>query len=271
MKRVAFLFLSFCCGACAAYATERPGSFMPGYETAEVRCLDKKDGKQRSTMSYELKRQARDAGIHYVLVTEGTGDWHTFRNVTFSGTTAMEERNGYLYPEETRFLVKERSGDPVISYHIDFDYDAQRIYWTSQGPDGKVIKQATYPLKGITTDPASMFHFLRPFAAKASEGAYESFYLLTFEPALYRVLIRQVPFQKDEARFEATQCMKLKFTADMGIVDNVLDRYVLHTYMWFEAAPPYDWLQYEGMETGMHSANVIAFVTHRTSREQEKP
>jgi hypothetical protein len=52
----------------------------------------------------------------------------------------------------------------------------------------------------------------------------------------------------------------------MGIMDEILDRYVPATYLWYEAGTDHDWLQYEGFETGFGSTGVVARLTRQKKK-----
>ncbi len=54
--------------------------------------------------------------------------------------------------------------------------------------------------------------------------------------------------------------MKIRLIADFGILDEAFDRIVPPSFIWYEDRPPFDWLQYQGLETGLQSPDIIGSI-----------
>ena len=103
-----------------------------------------------------------------------------------------------------------------------------------------------------------MAFFLKAYVKHRDEPGYKNFYLLTNEPKLYKVNFKLVATETLDLPIGKKRALKIKTTGDMGIVDDILDKYVPHTYFWYEDSPDLQWLQYQGLETSIDSAYVIA-------------
>jgi hypothetical protein len=134
--------------------------------------------------------------------------------------------------------------------------------------NGTTTKTAKFPIKGKTTDDVTLIYFLRAYVANRDDPDYKSYYLLTNEPKLYKCNIRVMGEEICQLPIGEKAAVKLKLTGDMGIIDDILDRFVPHTYVWYEPDPPYTWLQYQGLETSVSSTNVIISLSEYSSEPE---
>ncbi len=239
--------------------------FMRAFERGEIFYYDIKTSQERSRINYTLERIPEKDKMLYKLNIDGNGSYGNLQNITWRQESLMEEKNGMLFILYTAYKANNKKGSTVASYEKIFNYKNKKIYWRSKNPDGSVHKEIVFPLKGKTTDDISMIYFLKAFAARHNEAGFQEFYLITNEPRMYKTKIKFLGEEKLPLPSAEKKAIKLKLTGDVGIIDDILDRYIPHTYIWYEAEQPFDWLQYEGFETNMRSAYVRAYIVKRES------
>ncbi len=235
-------------------------------ETDSVIFIDKKTKEKRSELTYTLKKTLSPGEAAFDFYRTGKGKCDKYQDITWETTARLKEKEGFLYLLNSSCVAKDPRGNIILRYEKQFDYDNRLITWRQLDADGKIEKEARYPIKGKTTDDVTLVYFLRTYVANRNTPGYQTYYFLSNEPKLYKVNIRVLGNETLDLPIGTKKAIKLKLTGDMGIVDDILDKYVPHTYVWYEDAPPHEWLQYEGLETSMQSANVIAYVRERSRK-----
>ena len=230
-------------------------------ETDKVVFIDKKTQEKRSELTYRFERTESQV---FELYRSGRGKCDKYQNITWDTTAQLQEKEGFLYLLNSSCTAKDSQGTTIMRYDKEFDYDKKRITWRQRDAAGNIRKEARFPIKGRTTDDVTLMYFLKTYVANRAAPGYQTYYFLSNEPKLYKVNIKVIGTETINLPVGIKKAIKLKLTGDMGIIDDILDKYVPHTYVWYEDVPPYDWLQYEGLETSMQSANVIAYVTERS-------
>jgi len=129
---------------------------------------------------------------------------------------------------------------------------------------GNILDEEIFEIKGPVCDDITMFCFLKSYAANRDKEKFKNFYLLTNEPKLYKVDIKNRGTEDLKLPIGTVKAIKLQLMADLGPVTEIAAKIVPPTYFWYKNQYPYDWLQYEGKESGLKSANVVAYLTHRS-------
>lgn len=205
--------------------------------------------------SKELKQ---DQKTIYHVTQVNHGDYDKYQNVSWiieSFSERMPDES--LRPLRTLCTVMGQDGKTVSHQENHFDYEDNIIRVILK--DSVATKNYTYPIKGKTADYATLKKFLQSYIGHLDEPNYKNFYLLTSEPKLYKVNIKLVAKETLKSPFGELPALKLRLIADMSILDDVFDRYVPATYIWYEEQPPHRWLKYQGMETGYRSAVITAY------------
>ena len=265
MKIPVYLFILSTLCVKSVLAADFSPTYLPSSEKGAVIYFDKKTLEKRADLEFSLNQISKDKHPHYELIRNGSGDCDKYEEITWTNKAEMKEVDGYLYTLYSTCSAKDKNGATIVTYKKVFDYDNNEILWSATDKDGKTIKTATFPIKGKTTDDVTLIYFLRTYAANRDDPNYKSYYLLTNEPKLYKCNIRMMGYETCKLPIGEKNAVKLKLTGDMGIVDDILDRFVPHTYVWYEPDPPYNWLQYQGLETSISSTNVIISLAEYSS------
>ena len=261
MKILVYVYIFMALSTFTAFADDFSPAFMPNFEQGSIQYLDKKTSRKRADLKFSLKKISEGETPTYELLRNGSGDCDKYKKITWTNQAEMKEMDGFLYTQYSICGAKDKNGQPIITYKKVFDYEKKKIYWSALDSNGQVIKKATFPIKGKTTDDVTLIYFLKTYVANRNNDDYKVYYMLTNEPRLYKCKIRVMGEEMLELPLGNKKAIKLKLTGDMGIIDDILDKYVPHTYVWYEPEPPYHWLQYEGLETSISSANVIISLT----------
>ncbi|MFA5388537.1 MAG: hypothetical protein WC312_02145 [Candidatus Omnitrophota bacterium] len=238
-------------------AAEISRAFMPEHENGEVIYFDKKTSERRSASSFFTERILRDNRVIYKYTANGKGDYDEYEDVTFDMEAEMEERDGFLYPIYSSNSIKDKNGDLIVKHEKTFDYSGRRIQYIILDTGGDIIKKAVFPIKGKTVDGPTLIHFLKTFAAHRNEKEYRAFYLISDRAHLYRVNVRDMGVETLELAGGKIEAIKLRLIPDLGLLTGIAKSMVPPTFIWFTAQEPYDWLQYEGLETDIGSTHVL--------------
>ena len=236
---------------------------MPAFEKGESAYVDKITRAPRSQLNYSIKRTREGTSTVYHLNCFGKGDWDKFTNVSCSAYAKLEERDGCLYPTYTSLIIQDAQGNEVVTYEKIFDYQGKNILWQEIDGKGRSVRSASFPLKGRTVDDITLSYFLRVYAAHRDQPAFNDYYFLTNEPRLFHINIKLKGEEELSLPAGKEAAAKLKLVTDIGFTEKVMDRLFPASYIWYEAQPPYGWLQYEGLETRLGSAEVTSFLTKR--------
>lgn len=256
IKKILIIYLL--CAPFQASAEEISKAFMREYENGGAIYIDKKASLQRSTLTFSTKRILQDGRVTYKYTAHGEGDYDEYKNVIRDIEASVEEKDGLLCPIYSIDSFKDKDSRAIVRHEKHFDYDKQKIYYTILGPEGKIIKNITFPMKGITVDSATLADFLKTFAAHHNEKSYKSFYLISDKAELYRINVRDLGIETLDLPEEKIKTIKLRLIPSLGLLTGIANSLVPPTFVWYSEQEPYDWIQYEGLETGIGSAHIIA-------------
>ncbi len=242
----------------AVSADETSPAFMPDREEKEVVYVDKKTGKERSRLSISLRKISREDQIIYQISSRGKGDYDKYKGITWETTSEMEEKQNLLYPLQSITVIKETSGQVDVTHKRRFDYNRKKIFCSLSDIDGNIIEEKTLPLKGLTADSTTMTYVLKTYIAHRDEEKCRDFYLLSDKGKLYRVTIKEIGTETLNLSSGKVECIKLRLIPNLGILTGVIGSLIPPTFVWYIDEPPYEWLQYQGLETGIGSTHIRA-------------
>ncbi len=244
----------------SAYSEEISETFMEEYRNREGVYVYKETLQPRSTFSSSIKIFSRDGKVFYKFAEQGKGDYDRYKDVTWEIVAEIEEKAGFLQTVYSMRIIRDRVGDVIVKYEKNFDYDKRKIYYTAVDGRGNIVKKATFPIKGKTTDNETLVYFLKTFVAHRNDKKYKSFYLISSEPRLYRVNIQTIGSEVLELPLGKMKAIKLRLIPDLGLLTNFSGALIPPTFIWYREESPHIWLQYEGLETGLGSSHIVAYI-----------
>ncbi|MCX5687410.1 MAG: hypothetical protein NTV71_02010 [Candidatus Omnitrophica bacterium] len=255
------LIICFLSTPLQGYAEEISKAFMREHEKGTIVYIDKKASSQRSKSTFSTERTTENNKIIYKYAAWGKGDYDEYKNVSFYIEAQVEEKNGILYPIYSFNLIKNKNGDLIAKHEKKFDYTKQKIYYTISNGKEEILENFVFPMKGFTVDGPTMIHFLKTFVAHIGESSYKTFYLISEKGQLYRINIKDMGIETLELPMGKITAIKLQLIPQLGILTSVAKSLIPPTFVWYSEQEPYDWLQYDGLETGVGSTHIIASKT----------
>ncbi len=215
----------------------------------------------RSNFSSLVKRFSRNGKIFYKYTEQGKGDYDKYLNITWDIASEMEEKEDLVYLIYSNRIIRDEDNKVLIKYEKRFDYDKGKIYYASSDSKGNIIKKTTFPIKGYTTDDATMSYFLKTFVAHRNDKRYRRFYLISNEPSLYNITIKVIGAEVLELPSGKVKAIKLRLIPNFGILTGLTGALIPPTYVWYSENPPYILLQYEGLEAGLGTSHIVAYTS----------
>lgn len=218
-------------------------------------------GQKRSVVNLIFKRTPAASKDTFLLLQEGRGDYDKLENVTWTFESEMKLENGLWLPLWTTKTFKSLTGNPLLIRQYRYDHENKKIITRAQDIENGTDKTITLPMKGLTLDSATLSFFLENFSIGVTAESPKKFYLVTSEQKLYEVNLKFMEEETLTINENPIESLKLRLIANMGILDEVFDRFIPPTFMWFEKNPADGhrrWLKYEGLETSLNSKRVIA-------------
>ncbi len=240
-----------------ARAEDISKAFMRKHENGDIVYINKETSALRSKSTFTTERILEDSRVMYKYTANGKGDYDEYKNVAFDIETMMEEKDGFLFPVYSFQYVKDTDGGLIARYEKKFDYAGKKINYSIYDAKGGIIKKIVFPIKGKTVDGPSMVHFLKTFAAHRGENSYKTFYLISDKAQLYKINIKDMGIETIEISGNKISAIKLRLIPDLGLLTGVAKSLIPPTFVWYNAQEPYDWLRYEGLETGVGSTYVV--------------
>jgi len=224
-------------------------------QSGVVKTVLQKSGQDRSEGNFVVYKTNKGQ-IPYRLTLYGKGDFDRFEKVSWHIESELTPDGRYLVPLSTVCKIRDNQKQTLKVCKKTYDYFNKIIKVEETRPEASEKNEYTFPIKGRTCDYATLPFFLKTFIPRLGQEGFRHFYLITSEPALYKVNIKFVSEEYLTINNERIPAVRVRLIADMGILDDVFDRFVPPTFMWYENRPPYRWLQYQGMETGKDSPYV---------------
>lgn len=244
------------------YGEEVSKAFMHKYESGEVICINKRGSAMRAKESFSIERTPQEKRVIYKFTSHGEGNYDKYKDIIWDVTAEMEEKEDFLYPLHSIRVIKDKQGRIITKFNRHYDYDKQKIYFTVSDGEGKIIKNKEFSIKGKTVDGDTLTSFLKTFVAHLNKSGYRTFYLLSSEPRLYKTTINVTGHEVLELPIGKINTVKLRLVPDLGGVEGI-GSIIPPTFVWHTEKEPYDWLQYEGLETGLGSDHIITYISKK--------
>lgn len=247
-------------GSLSLEEQEYSPALMPAQSSSEIALVKYRTNRPYGSGQITLRRFQDRERIRYHLIIEGRGNYDTFHNVRWRKTALLEERRAWLYTLKSSIQIRSLDGHPLVQYQKDFDYAAHKVIYHKINKYGHIVRQKEFPIQGRICDEVTMIYFLKVFAALGGKDESPKFYLLTSEPRLYHVWIKNPKRERLSLPLGEVEAVRLQLIADVGPLTDLAVRIVPPTFVWFAAHHPYTWLQYEGMDAGYGSPKVRIFL-----------
>jgi len=239
-------------------AKEYSKLFIPRQQSLEVVVNINKTDKEHARNNIRIKKIGENDVNQYYIQSNGSGDYGKYKNVSWEKEAVVKEDKNHLKTIYSQMIIKDKKGDIVAHYKNSYDYENGLIEFEKSGKSDFDYIKKEFSLKGPVCDDVTMIHFLKNYTANLGKKGFNYFYLLTNEPKLYKVKIKEIGKDILIINNKRKESVKLQLMADLGPLTDISAKVVPPTYVWYENKAPFNWLQYEGMDLGFRSENVKA-------------
>ena len=244
----------------AAFAQSKPIDIKYlylGEGTETLKTVDKANGNPISTNTIKVEKTKLE-GKEY-LYREDKGEGITGKDKTFKSwetqSWSLLEGNR-LIPYSVKFVQKNKDGQVVYTIEKTYNFKDKKIYCKI---NGKSKEFTCYPDQ-VDKEQLGLTMGNYPFEAKEKKDI--SLHLFTHEPSMYKINAKFLGEEKVAIGKRTYDCYKLEMQVDLGAL-NIIGAFIPKTYFWFQTKKPYDFVKYEGLESGLNTPYVIMIKTEK--------
>lgn len=221
---------------------------------SNLNVIEKNSGELRSKAELLIIREP-DYPKELTISINGLGRYDEYIDVSWETVSKVDLGNAAFKVRNTQTKIFDKEKKLINEFKKDYDYEKNLVQFTHVGIGEEVIEQKTYEIDGPVCDEVSLVFFVQSLIRQNNTN--EPFYLVTNEPKMYKV---RIFLKGDEVLFIENQrydALKVQLFAGMGPWSRWISKFVAPTFVWYENDSQKDWLKYEGLESGFHSAHII--------------
>jgi hypothetical protein len=218
-----------------------------GDANSSVVTTDKESGKILWESKVQMRKLAHE-GKNLIYIKE-VGEGITGREkkwMSWVSESYSQLVDGQLIPYRVKIVYKDKAGKVIKSIEKYYLADKKQVVVMV---DGKAQSFKFYP---DLLDRAMMGVVLGfyPFERKEIK-----FHLLTHEPALYSVTVKNLGKKMIKYKGRDLEVYQLQMSPDLGLL-NIVGAFVPKTYFYYTAKAPHILIDYEGLDGGLGAAYV---------------
>lgn len=236
-------------------------SFMRVGKSLEYTTVKLSDVAERSKVVDVIERVERDGVIFYEITRTGEGDYDKYTNISWKATSKLEEREGRLLAQGGVTTLWDKSNEIITKMETHFDYANKKIYYKASDRQGNVIQKKAFPLKGRTINGFTMVYFLKTYIANRGDKDYTDFYLISEEPKLYRITLKDIGRETLDLPTGKTDTLKFRLVVQVGLLTGLAKGMIPPTFVWYKDSSPYECLGYQGLESGLGTETIVMSLT----------
>jgi hypothetical protein len=196
----------------------------------------------------------------YTMIEEGSGNYGSYKNINWVSRGDFVFHDGLMRLNKSIKEITNGQGVVLETITKSFDHANDVATFRKQNQKGEIILEQEFPISGPIVDDKNLVHFIRGIYRTGEIRNYTSFYLLTSEPRLYKVNTKYITEELLNLPSGDQSAIKLQLMADLGPLSEIAAKVVAPTYVWLAKEYPHGWLQYQGLESGRHSAKIKSYV-----------
>ena len=173
-------------------------------------------------------------------------------------TVAIWKAEDEFIPLESETKIKDLSGNLVMIDKKSFNHKKNTAVFGREDLERNTYQRKHYDITNDTLIVEGIVYALRtlPFGTEEVVKAK----ILSNEPELYNVEFQQKGIEKIQTEDGVVDCYKVEIVPKLGVL-GVFKVFFPKTYFWFTVDPPHRWVQYQGLENGIETPEVIMKVT----------
>ncbi|VAW17512.1 hypothetical protein MNBD_BACTEROID05-889 [hydrothermal vent metagenome] len=193
----------------------------------------------------------------FEVLTDGLGDYGGLKDVCWTKKAFLTNQDKKIVVKESEIIVKDKKGGILVEYHNSYDYEKQNLAYEKIEIVRNRSTKKNIKLKGPTCDDVTMMQFLQSYLQRDNGRLLDYFYLVSIDGDMYKVDIETLEQESLLVGTSEIDTIKYRLIGDVGVFTPIAKRIFPSTYVWYEKDYPYRWIQYEGMDTGKNSKNIV--------------
>lgn len=249
IKRTILLIVAAGLGAVPAVEAQK--------STAKIAIYNKETGTQRAEASLYIRTDALKNEISQVVM--GRGQVEAYKDVRYLNTSTLREEESLFRPLHSEAVYYNKKDQAIGGYEVRYNYDDKVVTYTEFAQHKKERLKKAFKIQGPICDAQNLALFLGRFLILHENLVYDHFYLLSTEPRLYKIHLYYRGTEEIEMDGRMVAARKVQLIGDMGPITQLAAKFLPKTFIWFTPKKPYQWLKYEGLESGPDSANIVIY------------
>jgi hypothetical protein len=241
-----FLFAALTFSAAAPAMASIEGN---AYRTSYV-CSDL-NGRRRWTATAEIRHKEGDI---YTIIEKMKGVYTNYRGeISWVATTDFERTKDAVKPLNMDQRIFNAAGKLIAISKQSFDYDTKVVTCTYEDLVMDTVSKKEFAFTGDIIN--RLLQGLCGQKLIEAGLASKEMQVISPEPAIYNIRLEMVGRDDIEVNGVKRSAYKLCFDPQLGMFDFV-KVFLPKSYAWHSAEPIFEWLRYEGLESGVDSPSV---------------
>lgn len=214
-----------------------------------LRASDKASGEDLWQSEISVSKIKHEGKNFLYIREEGAGIYGKDKKYkTWVSEAYYSMKNGQPVPYQTSLVYKDREGEVLSMVSKVYDPKSEKVVVTIDGSEKELDFKADLIDKEILGTALQNYPF--------DEKRDVKFHLLTNEPTMYKITVKYIGLDTVELGGEKVECHKLQMIPDLGLL-NMLGAFVPKTYFWYRTSAPYEYVKYEGLESGLGTPYIV--------------
>jgi len=223
--------------------------------------LKERNREQHAQILLSVARRWHTTHDYLEIHEEGEGAFGVYQNIFWKTQSFSKLVGDQLQILESNTQIHDVNGRLLTKFIKTYDYDKKMVTFQRLNAKEEIEHEEKFSFDGPICDDTNLVHFIRGILAEGHKDTYESFYLLTNEPKLYKVNMDHKGPEILNFPGRNVEANKFQLKADLGPLTEIAAILVSPTYVWYTKDYPYQWVQYQGMQSGRFSEYLITYVT----------
>ena len=217
------------------------------------------DGGVRWKSDWHTEVYKENGITKFKLVFDARGVTSPFTFESTWRSEAVWKAEGDFMPLESETKIKDLSGKVVMIDQKKFNHKDGTAIFSREDLIVNTYKRTPFDITPDTLIVEGIVYALRTLPFGTEETVKGK--ILSNEPELYNVEFKQVGIEKIQTTDGEIDCYKVEIIPKLGLF-TVFKVLFPKTYFWFTVEPPHKWIQYQGLENGIDTPEIIMKVTN---------
>jgi hypothetical protein len=246
-KILRILVLALCafCAAQTSHAVVEGGAYKTSYVCNDLL------GNRRWRATAEIRQKEGDI---YTITEKMHGVYSGFDGrISWVAKTDFERTKDAVKPLNMDQRIFDASGKPIAVVKQYFNYSDKIVTCTYEDLVKKTFSKKEFAFSGNIINRLLQGLCGQKFIEQGQVS--KKMQVISPEPAIYDFELKKVDEEDIELNGRKIKAYKLCFDPMLGIF-NFIKVFLPRSYVWHSAEPIFEWLKYDGLESGVNSPQV---------------